>query len=96
MDRLIYTAASGMSAAMMRQRIVASNLANTQTIGFRAETLQATPMTLDGPSLEVRSMNQTQVKGALMKAGSLVQTGRTLDIAMTGDAMLTVQAADGG
>jgi flagellar basal-body rod protein FlgF len=85
-----------MTAAMTRQRVVASNLANAQTIGFRAETLQSTPMTLDGPQLDVRSMNQTQVHGALMTPGSIVETGRPLDIAMQGDAMLTVQAPDGG
>jgi flagellar basal-body rod protein FlgF len=96
MDRLIFTAASGMTAAMTRQRVVASNLANAQTIGFRAETLQSTPMTLDGPQLEVRALNQTQVHGALMTPGSIVPTGRTLDIAMQGDALLTVQAPDGG
>jgi flagellar basal-body rod protein FlgF len=96
MDRLIYTAVSGMSAAMTRQRIVASNLSNAQTIGFRAETLQATPMTLDGPQLQVRAMNQTQVKGAEMKAGAIVQTGSALDVALQGDAMLAVQTSDGG
>jgi flagellar basal-body rod protein FlgF len=96
MDRLIFTAASGMTAAMTRQRVVASNLANAQTIGFRAETLQSTPMTLDGPQLDVRSLNQTQVHGAMMTPGSVVETGSPLDIAMQGDAMLTVQAPDGG
>lgn len=96
MDRLIYTAATGMTAAMTRQRITASNLANAQTTGFRAETLMATPMTLDGPQLEVRSMNATQVKGAEMRAGSIVSTGRSLDVALQGDAMLAVQTADGG
>lgn len=96
MDRLIYTAASGMTSSMARQRIIANNMANSQTIGFRAETIQYTPMTLEGPSLEVRSMNSTEVKGASTKQGAIVQTGRKLDIAMTGDAMLTVQAPDGG
>jgi flagellar basal-body rod protein FlgF len=96
MDRLIYTAATGMTAAMNRQRVIASNLANTQTIGFRAETLLATPMTLDGPQLEVRALNSTQVKGAEMKQGSIITTGRNLDIALQGDAMLAVQAGDGG
>jgi flagellar basal-body rod protein FlgF len=96
MDRLIFTAASGMTAAMTRQRVVAANLANAQTIGFRAETLQSTPMTLDGPQLQVRAMNQTQVRGANMKPGSIIETGNPLDIAMMGDAMLTVQTSDGG
>lgn len=96
MDRLIYTAVSGMSASMMRQRVIASNMANAQTIGFRAEVLESTPATLEGPSLEVRSLNHSRVKGALMREGSLVRTGRELDIAMQGDAMLTLQAPDGG
>ncbi len=96
MDRLIYTAASGMTAAMTRQRIVASNLSNANTIGFRAETLQATPMTLEGPQLEVRAMNSTQVRGAKMTPGSIIETGHGLDLAMQGDAMLTVQTPDGG
>ncbi|MAS85458.1 MAG: flagellar biosynthesis protein FlgF, partial [Erythrobacteraceae bacterium] len=37
MDRLIYTALSGMQASMDRQRAIASNMANSNTIGFRAE-----------------------------------------------------------
>ncbi|MEJ5977515.1 flagellar basal body rod protein FlgF [Novosphingobium sp. PS1R-30] len=96
MDRLIYTAATGMTAAMTRQRVVASNLANAQTIGFRAEMLQSTPMTLDGPQLEVRALNSTAVRGANMQAGSIVETGNPLDIALQGDAMLGVQTPDGG
>ena len=96
MDRLIYTAVSGMASSMMRQRMIASNMANAQTIGFRAETMEFTPMTLDGPSLEARAMSHGQVRGALMRAGSLSQTGRELDLAMSGDALLAVQAPDGG
>lgn len=96
MDRLIFTAVSGMTAAMNRQRVIASNMANAQTTGFRAETLQSTPMTLNGPRLEVRSMNQTQVKGADMQAGTIVQTGNGLDVAMQGETMLAVQTPDGG
>lgn len=100
MDRLIYTAVSGMNASMARQRMIASNMANAQTIGFRAELMQFTPQTLtttlDDSSLEVRAMTQGAVRGAMMRAGSLVQTGNALDLAMAGDALLTVQASDGG
>lgn len=95
MDRLVYTAVSGMTAAMNRQRMVASNMANAQTIGFRAEVMQASPVTVDGASLEVRAMNRSEVRGAQMRAGSMVQTGRELDVACTGDALIAVQAPDG-
>ncbi len=96
MDRLIYTAVSGMNASMQRQRMIASNMANAQTIGFRAETMRFTPQTLLSEGPEVRAMTSAAVKGALMKAGSLTQTGRELDVAMAGDALLTVQTPDGG
>lgn len=95
MDRLIYTAVSGMNASMVRERMIASNMANAQTIGFKAEVLQAQSVTLDGPQLDVRAMNRSEVKGASMKEGAVVQTGRPLDVAMTGDTMLAVQSIDG-
>ncbi len=98
MDRLIYTAVSGMNASMARQRMIASNMANAQTIGFRAEVMVATPQTLVDPrgAPDVRAMTAAAVSGASMKPGALIQTGRELDLALTGDAMLTVQAPDGG
>jgi len=96
MDRLIYTAVSGMSDSMIRQRAIASNLANSQTIGFRAETFDSTPVSITSPStVDVRTMVTTGVLGADMTAGSFVETGRTLDLAVEGDAMITVQASDG-
>ncbi|MEJ2408838.1 MAG: flagellar basal body rod protein FlgF [Novosphingobium sp.] len=95
MDRLIYTAVSGMNASLNQQRVIASNMANAQTIGFKAEVLQATPMTLEGPQLDVRAMSSTEVKSASMKDGEINQTGYALDIAMQGGAMLAVQAPDG-
>ena len=96
MDRLIWTAVSGMSASMARQRVIASNMANAQTIGFRAEVMQFTPMTLKGPSLEARALSDAAVRGASMAVGAMIPTGRALDVAAQGAAMLAVQAADGG
>lgn len=96
MDRLIYTALSGMAASMTRERVIASNMANTQTVGFRAETIDSEPVTLTGDALQVRAMNRTSVSGADMKHGTQEQTGRPLDVALQGDAMLAVQPADGG
>ena len=96
MDRLIYTAFSGLNSSMLRQRVIAANMANAQTIGYRADTVSFTPMTLKGGGLEVRAMNETEVRGASMSPGSLTQTGKPLDIAMEGDVLLAVQGADGG
>ncbi|MBS0481437.1 MAG: flagellar basal body rod protein FlgF [Proteobacteria bacterium] len=95
MDRLIWTAVTGMNASMAQQRMIASNMANAQTTGFRAEVMAQTPMTLEGPSVEVRAMNDPAVRGARMDPGAITQTGRALDVALAGDALLTVQAQDG-
>lgn len=95
MDRLIYTAVSGLNASMVQQRVIASNMANAQTVGFRAEVAQFVPMTLDGASLEARAFNRADVEGALMRHGAVMPTGRGLDVALEGDALLAVQAADG-
>lgn len=95
MDRLIYTAYSGLTGSMVTQQVIASNMANAQTIGFRAEMLNADPMTLKGPSIETRAMTRGEVRGANMKQGALIETGNPLDIALTGRTMLAVQGADG-
>ena len=96
MARVIHTAYSGMAGSMVRQGVIASNMANAQATGFRAEMLNAMPMTLKGPSLEARAMTEGEVRGASMKQGTLIPTGNPLDIAMTGNTMLTVQTDDGG
>lgn len=95
MDRLIYTAVSGMSDSMIRERVIASNMANTSTIGFKAEKLFTTPITLKGPALEARAMAEGEVKSADMSAGNITHTGRKLDVSMLGDAMMAVQSIDG-
>lgn len=95
MDRLIYTALTSMGAAMNRQRAVANNLANVSTPGFRAEQFEVTPVTVKGPVLEVRALAQGAVRGADMATGVINQTGQPLDIALNGNALLALQAADG-
>lgn len=95
MDRLIWTAVTGMNASMTRQRMIANNMANAQTIGFRAEVLAQTPMSLIGPSHHARAMTDASVRGAEMDAGAFFATGRPLDIALQGEALMAVQAPDG-
>lgn len=95
MDRLIYTALSGMQASMDRQRVIASNMANANTVGFRAELMDQRPVTVAGTPLEARAMQVARVRGADMAGGEITTTGRALDIAITGDALMAVQAEDG-
>ncbi|MFV0643422.1 MAG: flagellar basal body rod protein FlgF [Sphingomonadaceae bacterium] len=95
MDRLIYTALSGMQASMAQTQMLANNMANADTPGFREELLQRSPVTLRGEQVEVRALQTGFVTGARMETGELVQTGQKLDIAIIGTALMAVQAPDG-
>lgn len=95
MDRLIHTSLSAMRGAMARQTTIANNLANANTVGFRAEIASQRPLWLRGGEFQGRAPASEEVVNADMKAGALVQTGRDLDVAMQGDSMLAVQADDG-
>jgi len=93
-DRLIYTAMTAMNAAMDRQRVVANNLANANTPGFRQEIFAVTPATLKDGSLEARAPARGNVRGADMTAARVVPTGNPLDVALQGEALLAFQSPD--
>lgn len=95
MDRLIYTAYSGLRGSLSAQSAIANNLANANTIGFRADRVAFEAQTLKGPGIEARAPSAMEVKDADMKAGAVVETGRPMDLAITGNAMMAVQAEDG-
>jgi flagellar basal-body rod protein FlgF len=100
MDRMIYTALTAMNAAMNRQRATANNLANASTPGFRREVFEVTPATLRadsiGGSFEARAMARGNVRGADMVTARVNPTGRALDVAVRGSALIAFQAPGGG
>ncbi|HMM86262.1 flagellar basal-body rod protein FlgF [Azohydromonas sp.] len=95
MDRMIYLAMSGAKATMQRQEVLAHNLANVSTNGFRAElaAFRAVPVRGDGASTRVYALESTV--GYNPEAGTVQPTGRALDVAMKGQSWLAVQAIDG-
>lgn len=95
MDRVIYLAMAGAKANMQRQDVLAHNLANASTTGFRAEmtAFRAVPVLGDGASTRVFAIESTP--GYNAEPGPVAATGRNLDVAMKGDAWLAVQGRDG-
>ncbi len=95
MDRLIYTSMTGASAAANRQAILANNLANVSTNGFRAhmETYRAVPLKGEGASTRVFALEATA--GFLDKPGHAQQTNRPLDAMTTDKSWFAVQGLDG-
>lgn len=95
MDRMIYLSMAGAKAAMQRQDVLSHNLANVSTVGFRAElaAFRAVPVQGDGASTRVYALETTV--GYDNASGVVQSTGRPLDVAMKGNAWLSVQALDG-
>ena len=95
MDRLVYTAMSGLRSQMAAQSTIANNIANASTIGFRAERVNFDRLVLEGEGLETRQLAAEEVEDFDRRAGTIVQTARPLDVAVTSDSWIAVQAADG-
>jgi flagellar basal-body rod protein FlgF len=95
MDRRIYLSMSGAKATMQRQDVLANNLANVSTNGFREElqSFRAVPVRGDGASTRAYALETTT--GYNPAAGNVVATGRSLDVAVKGNAWLAVQGLDG-
>lgn len=95
MDKLIYTAASGLKSHMAAQAAIANNMANASTIGFRAEKVNFDSLMLKGPGFDSRQPASEEVTDFDRSAGAITTTGRNLDIAIPGDQWMAVQATDG-
>jgi flagellar basal-body rod protein FlgF len=95
MDRLVYTALSGLKSQMSAQASIANNIANASTIGYRADRVTFDRMVLNGSPLDSRTLASEEVTDADRRAGTIIQTGRPLDVAVTNDAWISVQATDG-
>jgi len=95
MDRMIYTAMSGARSMMQRQDVLANNLANVNTPGFRAETVAFRVAPVQGEGLPTRAFSAESTPGADFSPGVITTTGRSLDVSVMGQGWLAVQAADG-
>jgi len=80
---------------MQRQEVLAHNLANASTPGFRAEltAFRAVPVLGQGAATRVYALESTP--GYNAEPGAVQATGRNLDVAMKGNTWLAVQGLDG-
>lgn len=109
-DPALRAAATGMRAQEIRSQVIANNLANTGTVGFKRsrpqfedllyQTVQGQAV-LGGP--EAQTIPAIQVgRGTRLSAiqrihdqGALEQTGRPLDLAIEGEGFFQVQLPNG-
>ena len=96
MDKLLYVAMTGASENAVAQKARANNLANVSTNGFLRDFEQARSMPVFGEALPSRAYALTERPGTDFSSGTLIETGRDLDISVNGDGWIAVQTADGG
>jgi len=95
MDKMLYIAMSGAKQNMQALSINANNLANAKTTGFKADLAQARSMQAFGEGMPSRVFSMTERASQNFDSGSLLTTGRELDVAIAGDGWFTVQTEDG-
>lgn len=107
MIRSIYTAAANMVAQLNRQTVIANNIANVDTPGYKqdvtiSEQFSSLLLRRLGSNGEEGPVIGTVGTGVMMpqlkldrSQGELVTTGRPLDLALAGPGFLVVQTAEG-
>jgi flagellar basal-body rod protein FlgF len=95
MDRALFLAMSGAKQNMQALQLRANNLANVSTTGFRADLAQARSMQAYGEGLPTRVFSMTERPGSNFAQGSVITTGRDLDITIQGDGWISVMDQTG-
>jgi flagellar basal-body rod protein FlgG len=109
--RALSTAATGMMAMELNVQVIANNLANMTTTGYKRQRAEFQDLLYDHVS---RIGTQTSTQGnilpvgidlgsgvksvgtpRLMTQGTLTQTGASLDVAIRGDGFFKIQQPDG-
>lgn len=110
MIRALWTAASGMQSQQINIDVIANNLANVNTTGFKKSRPDFQDLMYQNlKSVGSPSTNSTQVPSGIQiglgsktaavtkvfSAGNINQTGNDLDIAIEGDGFFQIQMPDG-
>jgi flagellar basal-body rod protein FlgF len=95
MDRLIYIAMNGAKHTLERQATVSNNMANASTAGFRAAVSAFRALPVVGPGAPTRAFVVDSTLGSDFRPGTILESGRALDVAVRGAGWLAVQGGDG-
>jgi flagellar basal-body rod protein FlgG len=111
MDPSLRTAATGMRAQQLRTEVIANNLANVNTTGFKrsrahfedllyqtvqGSTTVGSPEAGTTPAIQVGRGTHLAGIQRLHSQGALEQTGRSLDLAIEGEGFFQIQLPGGG
>lgn len=95
----IYSSSNGMPPMLVRMEVIANNLANANTTGFKRDNMFVEMMTDPGVAPDVRAGDLTTRLNVQRTvdygSGSLSETHNPLDVALLTDGWFVIQAKDG-
>ncbi len=110
MIRALYTSASGMNSQQMNLDVIANNLANVNTTGFKKSKIEFQDLLYDSKKIQGADAGDGQLTpggiqlghgsrpvstSKVFTTGELVQTDERLDVAIAGDGFFEVQMPGG-
>ena len=95
MDPTGFVTLSRQSGLMREMQVVANNIANAATTGYRAEGVIFSEHVRAAPGAEPVSMGRARVRDTSMMQGALVPTGGVFDLAIEGDGFFLVETPAG-
>ncbi|WP_341223617.1 flagellar hook-basal body complex protein [Loktanella salsilacus] len=96
MDNATYAALTRQTGLMSELQVVANNIANANTTGFKAEGVMFSEFVASlGPDTDSLSMAAARVKLTDRTQGTLTQTGGAFDLAIEGDGYFLIDTPEG-
>src|ERR1700721_2861304 len=95
MDRGLFVAMTGAKQIMQAQAVNNHNIANVNTVGFRADGVSFVSQPIYGVGFPTRGNAVASDSGTDFSSGVLQSTGRQTDVAVNGKGYIAVQGLDG-
>jgi flagellar basal-body rod protein FlgF len=95
MDRGLYVAMTGAKQIMQAQAVNNHNIANVNTVGFRADAVSFVSQPIYGAGYPTRVNAVASDGGTDFSSGVMQSTARELDVAVTGKGYIAVRGSDG-
>lgn len=90
-----YVTLSRQSGLMNEMRLVANNIANANTTGYRQQGLVFSEFVRDMPGNPSLSMSRAEARNTSLQQGLLTETGGQFDFAIEGDGFFMVETPSG-
>jgi flagellar basal-body rod protein FlgF len=90
-----YSAISRQSGLLNEIRVVANNIANSATTGYRSEGVIFSEYVKSAPGQESLSMARGNIRNTSLEQGNLSQTDGQLDLALEGDGFFMIETPVG-